>query len=163
MRWHSGRREWGGMRAIIVASACAGALAATFSSALAQTTSPPASGGRRSADQQTSSQQLEEIVVTATRRPERLQDVPLSVTAFSQADLTAKGIVGYEGLAQETPGVVLNKQSANFNNFTARGIGTNTYGANLQSTVAVYIDELPISTIGNTTTLDPNLYDVERV
>ena len=45
----------------------------------------------------------------------------------------------------------------------ARGIATNGYGANLQSTVAVYIDELPISTIGNTTVLDPNLYDVERI
>lgn len=107
--------------------------------------------------------QLEEIIVTATRRSERLQDVPLSITAFSQDDLTTKGIVGYEGLGRETPGVVLNRPSANFNNFTARGIATNGYGANLQSTVAVYIDELPISTIGNTTVLDPNLFDVERI
>jgi iron complex outermembrane receptor protein len=137
-----------------LASGWAAAAAITFTSAQAQTTSP--------ADQQ-GSVQLQEVIVTATRRPERLQDVPLSVTAFSQEDLTAKGIVGYEGLALETPGVVLNKQSANFNNFTARGIATNSYGANLQSTVAVYIDELPISTIGNTTTLNPNLYDVERV
>jgi outer membrane receptor protein involved in Fe transport len=89
--------------------------------------------------------------------------VPLSITAYSQEDLSANGIVGYEGLALETPGVVLNKQSDNFNNFTARGIATNSYGANLQSTVAVYIDDLPISRIGNTTTLNPNLYDVERV
>jgi iron complex outermembrane receptor protein len=107
--------------------------------------------------------QVEEIIVTATRRSERLQDVPLSITAFSQEDLTTKGIVGYEGLARETPGVVLNRATANFNNFTARGIATNGYGANLQNTVAIYIDELPISTIGNTTVLDPNLYDVERI
>nr|WP_298718134.1 TonB-dependent receptor [uncultured Steroidobacter sp.] len=107
--------------------------------------------------------QLEEIIVTATRRSERLQDVPLSITAFSQDDLTSKGIVGYEGLARETPGVVLNKPTANFNNFTARGIATNGYGANLQNTVAIYIDELPISSIGNTTVLDPNLFDVERI
>ena len=89
--------------------------------------------------------------------------MPVSVTAYSQGELTEQGIVGYEGLALQTPGVVLNKQSANFNNFTARGIATNSYGANLQSTVAIYIDELPISTIGNTTTLNPNLFDVERV
>lgn len=106
---------------------------------------------------------LEEITVTATRREEKIQDVPLSVTAFSQTELNQQGIVGYEGLARETPGIVLNKQSDNFNNFTARGIGTNSYGANLQSTVAIYIDELPISTIGNTTTLNPNLFDVKRV
>ncbi|WP_197911676.1 TonB-dependent receptor [Kineobactrum salinum] len=66
-------------------------------------------------------------------------------------------------MAQETPGVVLNRASANFNNFTARGIATNGYNANLQSTVAIYIDELPISANGNSAILDPSLYDVERV
>ncbi|AGH49208.1 TonB-dependent receptor [Sphingomonas sp. MM-1] len=105
----------------------------------------------------------EDIVVTATRREERLQDVPVSVTAFQQRQLTEKGIVGFEGIARETPGVILNRPTQNFNNFTARGIATNGYNANLQSSVAVYIDELPVSTIGNTTVVDPNLFDVERV
>jgi len=45
--------------------------------------------------------QLQEVVVTATRRSEPLQDVPLSVTAFSQEELTRKGVVGYEGLARD--------------------------------------------------------------
>ncbi|MCR6643843.1 MAG: TonB-dependent receptor plug domain-containing protein [Terricaulis sp.] len=58
---------------------------------------------------------------------------------------------------------MLNRASANFNNFTARGIATNGYGANLQSTVAIYIDELPISSNGNSTILDPSLYDVQRI
>ena len=142
------------MRSLILTSACAVAQLATAMVAQAQT----ADG---SADKQGSD--LTEVVVTATRRAERLQDVPLSITTLSQKELTSRGIVGYEGLAHETPGIVLNRPSANFNNFTARGIATNGYGANLQSTVAVYIDELPISTVGNTTVLDPNLYDVERV
>lgn len=104
-----------------------------------------------------------EIIVTATRREARLQDVPVSVTAFGQEELTEKGIVGYERLARETPGVVLNRPTQNFNNFTARGISTNGYSAGLQAPVAIYIDELPISANGNSTILDPNLYDVERV
>jgi outer membrane receptor protein involved in Fe transport len=137
------------MRALLMMSACAAGLAAGAAQAQSATDARTTDVG--------------EVVVTATRRAEKLQDVPLSVTAYSQEQLTAKGIVGYEGLAQETPGVILNRASANFNNFTARGIATNGYGANLQSTVAVYIDELPISTIGNATVLDPNLYDVERV
>ncbi len=136
------------MRASLCATSCAAAL-------LAAPTAAPA--------QARTDHQLEEVVVTATRRSERLQDVPLSITAFSPEDLQTKGIVGYEGLARETPGVVLNRATANFNNFTARGIATNGYGANLQNTVAIYLDELPISTIGNTTVLDPNLYDVERI
>ena len=108
-------------------------------------------------------QEVEVVVVTATRRSERLQDVPLSITAFSQEDLTQKGIVGYEGIARETPGAVLNVASDNNARLTARGISTNGWGAGLQTTTTIYLDELPLSTIGNTVTLDPNLYDVERV
>ena len=106
---------------------------------------------------------VDEIVVTATRRSERLQDVPLSVTAFSQQELTKKGIVSYEGIARETPGVVLNRASDNNARFTVRGVSTNGWGAGLQTTTTIYLDELPLSTIGNTVTLDPSLYDVERV
>jgi outer membrane receptor protein involved in Fe transport len=89
--------------------------------------------------------------------------VPLSVTAFSQTELTQKGIVGIEGIARETPGAVLNQASDNNLRLTARGISTNGWGAGLQTTTTIYIDELPISTIGNTVTLNPNLFDVERV
>lgn len=145
------------MKAAILVSVCAAALAAMPATAFAQ--------GAPEVDQASEVRRAggEEIVVTATRREERLQDVPISITAFSQTELTAKGIVGFEGIGRETPGVVLNKPTANFSNFTARGIATNGYNANLQSTVAVYIDELPVSTIGNTTVLDPNLFDVERI
>ncbi len=106
---------------------------------------------------------LEEIVVTATRRSERLLDVPLSISVLSQAELTQKGIVGYEGIARETPGAVLNVASDNNVRLTARGISTNGWGAGLQTTTTIYLDELPLSTIGNTVTLNPNLYDIERV
>lgn len=142
------------MRAILLASACAAACMAASGPALAQDSTDQTRDDAVAVD---------EIIVTATRRTERLQDVPLSITTFSQEDLNERGIVGYEGLAYETPGVVLNRASANFNNFTARGIATNGYNANLQSTVAIYIDELPISSNGNSTILDPSLYDVERI
>ncbi len=61
--------------------------------------------------------ELEEVIVTATRREVALQDVPLSITAFSQDELIEKGIVNYQGLAYNTPGVILNRQTQNFNNF----------------------------------------------
>jgi iron complex outermembrane receptor protein len=146
----------GKMRAKLFASVCAGAFFATPGGAAAQDASDTASQADQAHDGS-------DIIVTATRRAERIQDVPISISAFSQEELTEKGIVGYEGIGRETPGVVLNKPTANFNNFTARGIATNGYNANLQSSVAIYIDELPVSTIGNTTVVDPNLFDVERV
>ncbi|MBN2971798.1 TonB-dependent receptor [Roseomonas aeriglobus] len=157
------------MRALHLASTCVVAIILGASGAAAQTVVAPAtpttSGtlplvGQESTDETPGSG---DVIVTATRRAERIQDVPISITAFNQEELTQKGIVGFEGIARETPGVVLNRPTQNFNNFTARGIATNGYNANLQSSVAVYIDELPVSTIGNTTVVDPNLFDVERV
>ncbi|WP_428410395.1 TonB-dependent receptor [Hyphococcus sp.] len=136
----------------LLASASAAAFFILSGPALAQAGT---SGGDEASNDQ--------IVVTATRRAESLQDVPLSVTAFTQDELTEKGIVGYEGLAFETPGAVLNKPTANFNTFSVRGIATNGYQANLQNSVAVYLDELPISANGNSTQLDSTLFDVERV
>src|SRR5690606_13621376 len=152
------------MASRLIASASVAALLALPASVLAQATNEALETGRQAAAATANqAKDLDTVVVTATRRSEKLQDVPLSVTVLGQEQLDAKGIVGYEGLAHETPGVVLNRPSANFNNFTARGIATNGYNANLQSTVAIYIDELPISANGNSTVLDPSLYDVERI
>lgn len=150
------------MRAMLLASACAAAVTCLASTTAAAVQAAPQSAATDRQDRQ-SATTVEEVIVTATRRTERLQDVPLSITTLSQEELDERGIVGYEGLAVATPGVVLNRPTANFNNFTARGIATNGYGANLQGTVAIYIDELPISANGNSTILDPSLYDVERI
>lgn len=153
------------MKAILLASACVAAQAALLAPAVAwaQDPQPAAASQERDRDQDRQATALEEVIVTATRRAERIQDVPVSITTLSQEDLNERGIVNYDGLATATPGVVLNRASANFNNFTARGVATNGYGANLQSTVAIYLDELPISSNGNSTILDPSLYDVERI
>jgi len=139
-------------------------------SALAQAQDPQTSDdqsnttkGKDQASYQEEELALEEVIVTATRRSVVLQDVPLSITAYSQQELTAQGIVDYQGVAFETPGTIINRATANFNNFSVRGIATNGYNAGLSSTVAIYIDELPISANGNSTILDPNLWDVERV
>jgi len=153
------------MKGRFLASVAAVAFLAVPGAAFAQNTSGSSQTEGRQADSSRASAASDEgaIIVTATRREERLQDVPLSVTAYSQEDLNKLGIVGYEGVAQNTPGIVVNRPTQNFNNFTARGINTNGYSAGLQSAVAIYIDELPISANGNSTILDPNLYDVERV
>ena len=156
------------MKVKLLASAAAvtiAAIAPAAAQSAAQDTgqAPPSDAPAQKVEEIDSGAGAQDLLVTATRRAERIQDVPISVSAFQQEELTEKGIVGFEGIARETPGVVLNRPTQNFNNFTARGIATNGYNANLQSSVAVYIDELPVSTIGNTTVVDPNLFDVERV
>ena len=91
------------MKATLLASACAAATLAVLTPglALAQEQDPATN---QSQDQATT---LEEVIVTATRRAERAQDVPISVTTLSQEDLNERGIVNYDGLAIATPGVTL--------------------------------------------------------
>src|SRR3546814_1177216 len=94
------------MKAQLFASASAAALFASPVSVMAQEAESPA------ADTAAQNQQRDDrdIIVTATRRTARLQDVPLSVTAFGQEELNDLGIVGVEGIAQNTPGIVVNRQ-----------------------------------------------------
>ncbi len=113
---------------------------------------------------------LEEIVITATRREERLQDVPVSVTAFNQEKLDAQGLRSIDDLTRLTPGVTFQRNgmgsSANYNDensdINIRGIDS-TAGT---STTGIYIDDTPIQTrrIGfGTFNTFPALFDVERV
>ncbi|UYY59260.1 hypothetical protein [Sphingomonas sp. S2-65] len=85
------------MRAYLLASACAVAVATGVSPAAAQ--NDPATTVEQlspTAQQDDAEAGQNEVVVTATRREERIQDVPISVTAFQQEELTQKGIVGFE-------------------------------------------------------------------
>src|ERR1700728_1533943 len=62
---------------------------------------------------------LEEIVVTATRRAERLQDVAVSATAFTQEKLDVQGLRSIDDLTRLTPGVTFQRDATtsagNFN------------------------------------------------
>ncbi|MEQ9507303.1 MAG: TonB-dependent receptor [Hyphomonas sp.] len=154
------------MKSRILASASAAVLLSTFVGAVAsaqETSQEDQAAPASTSEGGEEVRSLDKVIVTSTRREESLQDVPLAVTAYQQEALSEKGIVSYEGLARETPGIILNQPTANFNTITTRGIATNGYGANLQASTAIYINELPISSNGNSTILDPTLFDVERV
>ena len=113
---------------------------------------------------------LDEIVVTATRRTERLQDVPVSATAFSQQKLDSQGIRSIDDLTRLTPGVTFQRNgtssSGNFNDedssINIRGVDS-TAGT---STVGIYVDDTPIQGRHITFTsfnAFPELFDLERV
>ncbi len=106
---------------------------------------------------------LEEIIVTATRRAESLQDVPIAISALTPQLIERQGIENFADYARQVPGLNLNQGSKNEASlFTIRGIGTGVTGSSLQKTVSVYIDEVPVSNLGIVEP-DLRLYDVERV
>ncbi|WP_296172274.1 TonB-dependent receptor [uncultured Brevundimonas sp.] len=82
---------------------------------------------------------LDDIVVTAQRRSERLQDVPISVTALSSERLEDAGIVSTEDLTTVTPGLVF-ARSNQFAQPTIRGVGSRNGSQGDESSVAIYID-----------------------
>jgi iron complex outermembrane receptor protein len=103
---------------------------------------------------------LDEIVVTARRRAESLQNVPVAVSAFSAgriADLQAKDL---SGLQYATPNLYLDKGDASNAVIYIRGVGQNDSLAFADPSVGVYVDDVFIA---RTQAAFLDLFDVERV
>ncbi|HEY6925988.1 MAG TPA: hypothetical protein VI653_21080, partial [Steroidobacteraceae bacterium] len=80
--------------------------------------------------------QLAEIVVTAQKRAENIQDVPIAITAYSENDLRSKGITDINGLSRLTPNVNLDAGSPfsgsnSVLSASIRGIGQDDFAFNL--------------------------------
>ena len=103
--------------------------------------------------------QVAEIIVTAQRRSESLQDVPIAVTAVTSARLDAVGIQSTEDLQQLTPGLTVPDMSGYFEPHI-RGVGTSSNGPGIENPVAVYIDGVYIA---NTPSAFLSLNNVDRV
>lgn len=110
---------------------------------------------------------LGEIVVTATKREERIQDVPMSITAITGAEIQRRGLVSSQDYLRGIPGV--NQVEAPYGQaIVIRGIETSTANQNIGSgaTVATYFGETPITNtagLGQATNIDLKLIDIERI
>jgi iron complex outermembrane receptor protein len=88
----------------------------------------------------TLAQQLDEILVTAQKRVERLQSVPISLSTFSSDQLHDLGIEDTQSLHAVAPGVVFNNRGPIAQPFI-RGVGTTLSLLGLESSVASYVDD----------------------
>ena len=105
---------------------------------------------------------LQEIVVTAQRRAEGVQEVPISIQAFSGAQLKELGIKSSTDLGQFTPNVDMALPSGVGNQpiITIRGIGLNDYDTNNSGPNGVYADEVYLS---NPSSQTLQTFDLERI
>jgi len=106
------------------------------------------------------SQILEEIIVTAQKRVENLQDVPVSVTAFSGEQLKALGLTDMVEISQQVPSLQLNTWSPKLTNFNLRGVSQNTFNDNNEGPIAVYVDD---AYVGSLNGISGNMFDMKRV
>ena len=85
-------------------------------------------------------QQLEEVVVTAQKRSQNLQDVPLTISAFSAEKIEDYGVTNIQSLASVTPGLVVSSTQGTPSPFI-RGVGTRLATIGLGPSVSVYVDD----------------------
>lgn len=106
---------------------------------------------------------LEEVVVSAQKRDESLQDVPIAVNALSGTKLEELHTSNFEEFAQFLPSVAFQTTSPGFSFVYMRGVasGENGNHSTSQPTVGVYLDEQPVTTIQGA--LDIHMYDIARV
>jgi len=87
--------------------------------------------------------QIEEVLVTAQKRSESVQDVPISITAFSGEELTRRGIIDVQGIAQSVPNFDIPKSNNSRNvSIRIRGIGSSGTNPGIESSVGVFLDGL---------------------
>jgi iron complex outermembrane receptor protein len=109
--------------------------------------------------------QIQEIIVTAQKRSQNEQDVPIAITTFTAQALQDKNIVDVQGLARLSPSVNLDTASPfggsnQVLSASIRGIGQDDFGINLDPGVGVYVDGVYFA---RTTGANVNLLDVDQV
>lgn len=101
-----------------------------------------------------------EIVVTANKREQNLNDVGLTITALSGAQLAQRGITSLADLATAVPGLSFAQSANNTPILTLRGIGFNESSLGVYPAVSVYVDQAPLPF---PVLASHSAFDVERI
>jgi len=111
--------------------------------------------------------QIEEVLVTATKRTESMQDIPVAVSALGEESLDQLGISNFEDYLLQLPNVTAGGSGPGQNTIYIRGVASTTPGltvagvAGLAPNVALYLDEQPLAQPGRN--LDVYAADLARV
>ena len=105
---------------------------------------------------------IEEVIVTATRREESIQDVPIAVSAFTGEDLASRGVTDLYGLQEVSPSISVYGSNSNSgaSSVRIRGIGTTGNNPGLEAAVGTFIDGVYRSRFGQAM---GDLVDIERI
>src|SRR5277367_2887274 len=140
-------------RVLIAASLLAGLASIAAAQAPSATTAPAATANQPGGS-------LEEIIVTAQKRSERLQDVPVTITALSPDYLQKTGVERMSDLPTAVPGLVWSNQGA-WIEPNIRGVYTNVAAIGSGSPIAIYLDGIYQPSQSGTIFNLPDVRDVE--
>ncbi|MEH6660924.1 MAG: TonB-dependent receptor [Parasphingorhabdus sp.] len=100
------------------------------------------------------------IIVTAQRQAQSAQDVPIAVSAFSQAALEAQQIENSSDLQLTLPNITFTKTNFTSSSFTIRGIGDLCVGVSCDQATAIHLNDQPLF---STRLFETEFFDLERV
>jgi iron complex outermembrane receptor protein len=107
---------------------------------------------------------LDTVVITATKRPQIMQDVPQTISVFSEKSIKDTGAKDFAGLVNSMAGVELRQEQGGQGGVAVRGISElnmmNLYGGTGSAT-GMYLDEMPLSSAGRFPAL--GAFDMQRV
>lgn len=101
-----------------------------------------------------------DIVVTAQRTSERLQDVPIAVSAFSAESLQQQQVENTSDLQLSLPNVTFTKSNFTGASFTIRGVGDLCVGSSCDSATGIHVNDIPLL---STRLFETEFFDLERV
>ena len=106
---------------------------------------------------------IREMVVTAQRREQRLEDVPVSLTAIGERALEERNITDFQTYLQSVPGAAFADQGGQGNEVKLRGVGNGT--SRLSPTTAVYLGDVPVIHTGRSVNGSYNfqIVDMNRI
>lgn len=105
--------------------------------------------------------QIEEIVVTATKRSESLQEVPVQVTAFTTGDIERNRFKGIDDYAKQIPDLAYARREPAGTSVVFRGVAASGIQFGTNPSASVYLDEQPVTNAGQNP--NPRLIDIERL
>jgi outer membrane receptor protein involved in Fe transport len=104
--------------------------------------------------------EVEALIVTAQKREEDIQDVPIAISAFSQEDLTRSQVAGGPDLMTQVPNMTFTKTNFSSYSIQLRGIGTQAISATTDPAVAVAFNNTPFV---RNHFFEQEFYDLQRV
>jgi iron complex outermembrane receptor protein len=103
---------------------------------------------------------LEEIVVTAQKRDQLMQDVPIALSVVTAADIENRSIADFSELTQLMPNTAIDQSIASIPAISIRGVSSNVNNIGIESGVGVAVDDV---FLGRPSMFSTNLIDIERV
>ena len=103
---------------------------------------------------------LEEVIVTAERRAQDAQDVPIALTIIGSSEISPSGISSISDVALKTPNLTFTQFNIGEPQLFLRGLGTTIDSAGADPTVSVFIDDVYVGRSAGATS---DLYDLERI